>query len=111
GDLILCGRSDDMIVSGGENVYPVELENILVEHPAVAMVVVVGIPDQEFGQRLKAFVQVLPGEQTDQEQLLSWLRPRVARHQMPAMIEIREELPATSLGKPDRKALRQSAVP
>ena len=54
GDLFLCGRIDDMVVSGGENVYPIELENIILQHPEVESVVVFGIPDQEFGQRLKA---------------------------------------------------------
>src|SRR5262249_54349172 len=56
GDFFLSGRADDMIVSGGENVYPVELENALVRHPDVESVAVVGVPDEEFGQRLKAVV-------------------------------------------------------
>ncbi len=56
GDIFLCGRVDDMIVSAGENVYPVELENVLIQHPEVASVAVVGIADAEFGQRLKAVV-------------------------------------------------------
>lgn len=106
GDIFLCGRVDDMIVSGGENVYPIELENVLARHPEVAAVAVVGIPDAEFGQRLKAVVVARQGSQLDQAALLEWLKPRVARHQMPAVVEFRNELPYTPVGKPDKKALR-----
>ncbi|MGL4423582.1 MAG: class I adenylate-forming enzyme family protein, partial [Gemmataceae bacterium] len=106
GDLFLCGRVDDMIVSGGENVYPIELENVLVQHPDVAAVGVVGIADAEFGQRLKAVVVAKPGHPLDPAVLLAWLKPRVARHQIPAIVEVRAELPYTALGKLDKKALR-----
>lgn len=106
GDIFLCGRADDMIVSGGENVYPIELENVLATHPDVAAVAVVGIPDPEFGQRLKAMVVATDGGQLDRAGLLAWLKPRVARHQVPAVVEFRTELPYTPLGKLDKKALR-----
>ncbi|MFN8456845.1 MAG: AMP-binding protein [Anaerolineae bacterium] len=106
GDIFLCGRADDMIVSGGENVYPLELENVLIQHPEVDSVAVVGIPDPEFGQRLKAVVIPKPGARLDQATLLNWLKPRVARYQMPALIDFRDELPYTALGKLDKKSLR-----
>ena len=106
GYYFLCGRVDDMIVSGGENVYPIELENVLLQHPDLTAVAVVGIADAEFGQRLKAVVVVRPGCVLDARELLDWLKPRVARHQMPARVEFRDELPYTSVGKPDKKALR-----
>lgn len=105
GDLFLRGRVDDMIVSGGENVYPLELENVLVQHPDVEAVAVVGIPDAEFGQRLKAVVVARRGAALDAASLLAWLKPRVARYQMPAVVELRDELPYTALGKPDKRAL------
>ena len=85
-----------MIVSGGENVYPIELENVLVQHPEVDSVAVVGIPDMEFGQRLKAVVIKKKDTTLDQAALLDWLKPRVARYQMPAVIEFRDGLPYTS---------------
>jgi fatty-acyl-CoA synthase len=107
GDLFLCGRVDDMIVSGGENVYPVELEQALLLHPDVEAVAAVGIADAEFGQRLKAVVVPCPGAALDPPALLAWLRPRVARYQMPAVLELRNALPYTALGKLDRKALRE----
>jgi len=106
GDIFLCGRVDDMIISGGENVYPIELENILLQHSDIAAAVVFGIPDVEFGQRLKAIVVKRPGAILNPACLQDWLKPRVARYQMPAVIEFRDELPYTALGKPDKKALR-----
>ena len=107
GDIFLCGRVDDMIVSGGENVYPIELENVLSQHPDVDAVAVFGIPDAEFGQRLKAVVIKKRQAALDQSTLLGWLKARVARYQIPAIIEFREELPYTSLGKPDKKSLKE----
>src|SRR5262249_16660516 len=107
GDIFLCGRVDDMIVSGGENVYPIELENVLLQHPDVPGAPVLAIPDAEFGQRLKAVVAVKKGSTLDTGALFDWLKPRVARYQMPAVVEFRDELPYTSLGKVDKKALRR----
>lgn len=106
GDIFLCGRVDDMIVSGGENVYPVELEHILLKHPDIETAVVVGISDAEFGQRLKAIAILKKDASLTSEDLRIWLKPQVARYQMPAVIEFRESLPYTALGKPDKKALR-----
>jgi acyl-CoA synthetase (AMP-forming)/AMP-acid ligase II len=105
GDLMLCGRVDDMVVSGGENVYPLELEQVLQQHPDIDVVAVVGIPDAEFGQRLKAMIVLKRGVHGDEASLRAWLKPRVARYQMPAVIEFRAELPYTALGKLDRRAL------
>ncbi|MCP4439725.1 MAG: AMP-binding protein [Aureispira sp.] len=105
GFCFLSGRVDDMIVSGGENVYPIELENILIQHPAVHEVAVIGIPDSEFGQRLKAFV-VLKKEHTPQkEELFVWLKEHAARYQQPAQIEFKTALPYTALGKLNKKIL------
>jgi acyl-CoA synthetase (AMP-forming)/AMP-acid ligase II len=106
GDIYLCGRIDDMIVSGGENVHPIELENVLLQHPAVASAAVIGIADVEFGQRLKAVVVPREGSTLEKGALLDWLKPRVARYQMPAIVDFRDELPHTPLGKLDKKALR-----
>jgi acyl-CoA synthetase (AMP-forming)/AMP-acid ligase II len=105
GDIFLCGRVDDMIVSGGENVYPIELERVLLQHPHVETAAAVGIADVEFGQRLKAVVVAKRGAALDDATLLAWLKPRVARYQMPAAVEFRDELPYTARGKLDRRAL------
>lgn len=107
GDISLCGRVDDLIVSGGENVYPVELENVLLNHPEIDSAAVVGIADAEFGQRLKAVIVAKPGAVMDRAALADWLKTRVARYQMPVVVEFREALPYTSLGKLDKKALKE----
>lgn len=106
GFLFLRGRTDEMIVSGGENVYPIELENILVKHPFVQQTAVIGIPDRDFGQRLKAFVVPAPGAvNLTEAEIKDWLAVRVARFQMPAAVEFLEELPTTAVGKINKKAL------
>lgn len=108
GYLYLKGRSDDMIVSGGENVYPVDVEHELLKHPLIREVAVIGIADTLFGQRLKAFV-VLQGEAIwDEDGIGQWLSGRMARYQQPARIQLVKELPYTTIGKVDRKALRNS---
>ena len=105
GLIFLRGRNDEMIVSGGENVYPIELENILVKHPDVQQVAVIGIPDQEFGQRLKAFIVAKHESKLTETEIKNWLVTRVARFQMPARIEFLDELPTTAIGKINKKAL------
>lgn len=105
GRLFLCGRIDDMIVSGGENVYPIELENVLLQHPQIAQAAVIGVPDAEFGQRLRAFVVWYAGQEASEEKLRAWLKPRVARFQMPASIVFLKKLPYTHLGKVNKKLL------
>lgn len=103
----LCGKTDDMIVSGGENVYPVELENILSQHPEISQSAVIGINDHEFGQRLKAFVVPVAGSAITEHDITAWLSTRVARYQTPKYIEIATVIPHTSLGKPDKKLLKE----
>jgi fatty-acyl-CoA synthase len=102
----LCGRVDDMVVSAGENVYPIEVERILSLHPAIEDVAVVGIPDEAFGQRLKAVVQLYPGSELSQEALLEWLRARAARYQMPKVIVFVDRISYTHAGKRDKKQLK-----
>ncbi len=101
----LCGRVDHMIVSAGENVYPIEVEQILIHHPQIEDVAVIGIRDEVFGQRLKAFVQLTNYATIRKEELFDWLRPRVARYQLPKEIVFVDQLPYTPLGKVDKKQL------
>jgi len=101
----LCGRVDSMIVSAGENVYPLEVEQVLLTHPHVEDVAVIGVNDEQFGQRLKAFVRLTPDAETKADALIEWLRPRLARFQMPKEMVLVDELPYTALGKLNRKLL------
>ena len=109
GRLFVDGRDDDMIVSGGENVFPREVEDLLSEHPAVADVVLVGVPDHEFGQRLKAFVVRREGDPTAEavlaEQLQNHVRARLARFKVPREVVFVAELPRNATGKVVRAEL------
>jgi fatty-acyl-CoA synthase len=99
GLLFIDGRDDDMIVSGGENVYPVEVENVLLEHPAVADAAVIGVPDDEFGQRLKAFVVVRDGAQLEPDDVRAHVKANLARHKVPRDVVRVDELPRNATGK------------
>ncbi|WNQ10365.1 AMP-binding protein [Paenibacillus aurantius] len=107
GRYFLSGRTDSMIVSGGENVYPFEVEQVLLAHPQVEDAAVAGMMDELYGQRLKAYVQLVPGGRLSAEELKEWLRSRLARYQQPKEIVFVRRLPYTPLGKLDRKRLTQ----
>lgn len=106
GFVFLVGRADDRIVSGGENVHPDDVERILETCPGVREAVVMGVDDAEFGQRLAAFVALCPGADLDESRILSWLKPRVARYQLPVRVRVLAELPLTAIGKIDRATLK-----
>ena len=105
GRLFVCGRGDSMIVSGGENVYPHEVEAILASHPSVDQVAIVVVADQEFSQRMLAAVVLKDDQSLKSESLRAWLRKRVERFKLPRSIQILREIPRNRLGKVDRKAL------
>lgn len=106
GYYFLCGRTDDMVVSAGVNVYPVELEQVLIKHPLIEDVAVIGISDEEFGSRLKAFVHPVRNAELSKEELVRWLRLRVARFQLPKEIVFIDNIPYTPVGKIDKKELK-----
>ncbi len=103
GFYFLKGRVDEMIISGGENVYPIEIENCILEHPLVSEVVVIGISDLEFGQRLIAFVYA--SENMKESQLRNWLSERLQRFQMPKSIYFVSEIPKNEIGKIKKNTL------
>jgi acyl-CoA synthetase (AMP-forming)/AMP-acid ligase II len=98
GRLFVDGRDDEMIVSGGENVFPREVEDLLADHPAVKEVAVVGIDDPEFGQRLKAFVVPANGELSEDE-LKQHVKSNLAGYKVPREVEFRDQLPRNATGK------------
>ena len=93
------GRADDMVVSGGENVYPIEVEGLLAEHPAVREVAVCGIPDVEFGQRLAAFVVAQEGAALSADEVRAYVRGNRARHVVPREVVFVDALPRNATGK------------
>jgi fatty-acyl-CoA synthase len=97
GRLFVTGRADDMIVSGGENVFPLEIEEVLLSHDGIVDAVVVGVPDDEFGQRLAAFI-VRSGD-LDEADVRSFVAARLARHKVPRDVTFVDELPRNTTGK------------
>jgi fatty-acyl-CoA synthase len=99
GLLFVDGRDDDMIVSGGENVFPVEIENLLVGRPDVADAAVIGVADPDFGQRLRAFVVPAEGSTVDPDEVRDYVRANLARYKVPRDVILLDELPRNPTGK------------
>ena len=99
GRLFIDGRDDDMIVSGGENVFPTEVEDLLHRVRGVREVAVVGVPDAEFGQRLRAFVVLEDGVGVTAEQLKEHVRANLARYKVPRDVLLVSDLPRNATGK------------
>jgi acyl-CoA synthetase (AMP-forming)/AMP-acid ligase II len=106
GRLFIDGREDDMIISGGENVFPAEVEDLLSMHLGVAEVAVIGVPDEQFGQRLKAFVVLRPGQTVTQAELKAYVHDHLARFKTPREIVFVDSLPRTATGKILKRELR-----
>lgn len=99
GRLFVSGRDDDMVISGGENVFPSELEDALIDHPRVFDVVVTGIPDEDWGQCLVAYIVVREGESLTEPEIIAYAKERVARFAVPRRMMFVEELPRNPTGK------------
>ncbi len=109
GHLFIDGRDDEMIVSGGENVFPREVEDLLADHGAVVEVAVIGVEDEEFGQRLKAFVVRAPEVDVTEEELQAHVKANLAGYKSPREVEFMDELPRNATGKILKRVLRERA--
>ena len=99
-------RSKDVIISGGENISSIEVEQTVDQHPAVLEVAVIAIPDEKWGERPKAFVALRPGKTATEQEIIEFCKSRIARYKAPAAVEILDELPKTSTGKVQKFVLR-----
>ncbi len=99
GRLYIDGRDDDMIVSGGENVFPVEIEELLVTHPAIVEASAIGVDDEEFGKRLRAFVVTVSGAEVSEADLKQFVKDNLARYKVPREVVFLDELPRNPTGK------------
>jgi acyl-CoA synthetase (AMP-forming)/AMP-acid ligase II len=113
GYLYIHDRMKDLIISGAENIYPTEVENVISAHPDVAEVAVIGVPDERWGEAVKAFVVPRAGKTIDGAELVGWLRARgaIAGFKLPKTVEVVASLPRNATGKLLKKELRASYWP
>jgi len=102
----IVDRKKDMIISGGFNIYPQELENVLAEHSAVSAAAIIGSPDEKWGEAVKAIVVTKDGHVVRAEELIAFVRSRKGPVMTPKSLEFVASLPLTGVGKVDKKALR-----
>lgn len=107
GYVYLVDRKSDMIISGGENVYPTEVEDVLYAHSAVSEVAVFGVPDEKWGEAVKAIVSLRAGTEASEEELIAFCRENIGGYKTPKSIDFMEELPRTTVGKVDRRKLKE----
>src|SRR5580765_8122574 len=96
-----------MVISGGVNIYPREIEDVLITHPKVLDVAVIGVPDPEWGEQLKAIVQLKPGEHATQEEIIAFAREHVADYKRPRSVDFVAELPREPSGKLYKRKLKE----
>jgi long-chain acyl-CoA synthetase len=110
GYLTIVDRIKDLILRGGFNVYPRDVEDVLLMHPAVAMAAVVGRPDDRLGEEVVAFVSLVDGGAATSDELVAHARDRLGAHKYPREIHVVDTIPLTSVGKLDRKRLRATVA-
>lgn len=107
GFIYIVDRKNDMIITGGENVYPYEVEKVLYEHPAVLEAAVVGVQDKTWGEAVTAVIAFKQGESATEEELISFVKERIAGYKTPKKIIIMESIPKTAIGKILRRDVRE----
>jgi len=110
GFLFISDRIKDMIIRGGENIYPGELEEVIYEHPAVAEATVIGKPDPIYGEKVIAFVVIKQGESVTSEEVLDFMRPKVTKFKLPAEVRFIDALPKSPVGKVLKRELKEVVV-
>jgi fatty-acyl-CoA synthase len=106
----IVGRVKDMVIRGGENVYPREVEEFLFRHPKVAAVQVFGIPDARYGEALCAWIITKPGQACSEDEIREFCRDQIAHYKVPAHIRFVDELPVTVTGKPQKFLMREAMM-
>jgi len=106
GYVFIMDRLKDLVLRGGFNVYPREIEEVLAEHPAISLAAVVGVPHDELGEEIKAYVVRRPGAEVTEEEIIAWCQERVAAYKYPRIVEFRDSLPLTATGKILKRELR-----
>ncbi len=104
--LFIMDRSKDMIISGGENIYPREIEEVIIQHPAVREVAVIGVPDSKWGEAIKAIVSIVEGKSVTEDGLIAFCKDNIASYKKPKSVDFVEELPKNNYGKILKRELR-----
>ena len=107
GYIYIRDRVKDMIVTGGENVYPIEVESVIAEHPGVADVAVIGVPDHRWGETVKAVVVRRPGSAVSEADIIEFTRPRLGGYKRPTSVDFVETIPRNPTGKILKRELRE----
>jgi fatty-acyl-CoA synthase len=110
GYIRVVGRIKDMVIRGGENVYPREIEEFLYTHPEIADVQVIGVPDERYGEELMAWVILRPGATLDQQEVRDFCRARIARYKVPRYVKFVDSFPMTVTGKVQKFKMREQAI-
>ena len=110
GYLSIVDRKKDMVIAGGYNIYPVELDNVLFDHPKILEACTVGIPDEYRGETIKAFIVVKEGETLTEDEVTQYCKENLAAYKVPKIIEFVDDLPKTTVGKILRRKLRDMEI-
>jgi long-chain acyl-CoA synthetase len=110
GFLFIVDRKKDMIIAGGFNIYPREIDEVLFQHPKVAEAISLGVPDEYRGETVKAFVVLKPGQSATAEEIVAFCKERLTGYKVPRLVEFRDSLPKSAVGKLLRKALRAEEI-
>lgn len=108
GFIYVVDRKKDMIITGGENVYSAEVEAVLYKHPKIYEAAVVGVPDEKWGERVKAFIVLMPGEKSSDSEIMEFCKEHIASYKKPTVVEFVEDLPRTASGKVMKSELRKN---
>ena len=110
GYISIVGRIKDMVIRGGENIYPAEIEEFLFKHPKVSDVQVIGVPDEKFGEELMAWIQLHDGEASNEEEIKSFCKDKIAHYKVPRYIKFTDSFPMTVTGKVRKVEMREMSI-
>jgi len=106
----IIGRSKDMLIRGGENVYPAEIEEFLITHPNISQEQVFGLPDPKYGEEVAVWIILQSGAKMTEDELRDWCRGRIAHYKVPRYVCFVEEMPMTVTGKPQKFIMREQMI-
>jgi acyl-CoA synthetase (AMP-forming)/AMP-acid ligase II len=107
GYVYILDRAKDMIISGGENIYSREIEDVILKHPAIHEVAVIGVPDEKWGEAIKAIVSLKPGQKATEDEIINFCKQYMASYKKPKSVEFIKEIPKNPYGKVLKRELRE----